>query len=110
MLKLPAMLFAVSLVLLVARSCAGDEGDVMRDALAALQQHLEGSEAYPPLLHGQQSQGIVTTAGSTSQLTMAYVGLRMLREFCGSTLPIELAYVGSDNPDRAMLKLIQVNS
>ena len=103
-------LFGVSLVfLIIAQLCAGDDGDTMRDALAALHQHLEGPEAHPPFLHGQHSQGIVTTAGSASQLTMAYVGLRMLREFCGCTLPIEFAYVGSDNPDRAILALIQVN-
>ena len=82
----------------------------MRDALAALHQHLEGSEAHPPLFHEQHPQGIITTAGSASQLTLAYVGLRMLREFCGSTLPVELAYVGSDNPEWAILNLIKVSN
>ena len=110
-LKLPSMFFGASLLLLiVAQTCAGDDGDVMRDALAALHQHLKASEGHPPLLHEHHPQGIVTTAGSASQLTMAYVGLRMLREFCGSTLPVELAYVGSDNPERAILSLIKVSN
>ena len=91
-------------------SHAGDAEDAqeMMTAFSALQDHLRTMPGPPAMLHSQHGRGIVTAAGSVDQLVNLYIVLRVLREVCGSTLPIEIAHVAADNPDESLLEKIKV--
>eukprot|EP00891_Asterochloris_glomerata_P007645 jgi/Astpho2/7645/Aster-x0329 len=61
------------------------------------------------MLHSQHGRGIVTAAGSVDQLVNLYIVLRVLREVCGSTLPVEIAHVAADNLDEGLVAKIQAD-
>ena len=85
-----------------------EDAQEMVTAFSALQDHLRTMPGPPAMLHSQHGRGIVTAAGSVDQLVNLYIVLRVLREVCGSTLPIEVAHVAADNPDESLVEKIKV--
>ena len=85
-----------------------EDAQKMMTAFSALQHHLRTMPGPPAMLHSQHGRGIVTAAGSVDQLVNLYIVLRVLREVCGSTLPVEIAHVAADKPDDSLIDKIQV--
>ena len=85
-----------------------EDAQKLMTAFSALQGHLRTMATPPAMLHSQHGRGIVTAAGSVDQLVNLYIVLRVLREVCGSTLPVEIAHVAADNLDEGLVAKIQV--
>ena len=87
-----------------------EDAQEMMTAFSTLQDHLRTMSTPPAMLHSQHGRGIVTAAGSVDQLVNLYIVLRVLREVCGSTLPIEIAHVAADHPEASLVDKIKVGN
>ena len=85
-----------------------EDAQKLMTVFSALQDHLSSMPGPPAMLHSQHGRGVVTAAGSVDQLVNLYIVLRVLREVCGSTLPVEIAHVAADNPNRSLVEKIKV--